>query len=368
MSLLDQHISFDPTGDFAGFLETVPAKWVVYLLSDEQSRPFQLLCVKNLRASLANRLTEHPADEKTRSIPYRQVVRHISYRRVDSTLEAEWVYTQLAHEFFPDAYRKMLANWAPWYISTDPASRFPRWIITDQPDAAMLSTTFGPIPTKSAAQKLVETIEDAFDLCRYYHILVQAPHGQACAYKQMGKCPAPCDGSIPLEQYHQQIDQSLAAVRNPAPSDEHEQSMRQAAADLQFELAAKIKSRMRQLESLKTAGRSLDQFRFVALCRGSKAKAYKLMFLTPQRIAVSDEWTTQVQLAQIFPTLGTVPPAVPSFDTALLTFISRHILLNSADSILLDDPDVVTILAATGRLVRRKQDVEPSDEGVVQAS
>ena len=31
---------------------------------------------------------------------------------------------------------------------------------------------------KHAAQRLVETLEDLFDLCRYHHILVQAPHGK----------------------------------------------------------------------------------------------------------------------------------------------------------------------------------------------
>lgn len=371
MPLLDQHMLFDPSADFAAFLDSVPAKWVVYLLSDEQDRPFQLLSVKNLRASLANRLTEHPADEKTRSIPYRQVVRRISYRRVDSTLEAEWIYTQLARELFPDAYQKMLANWAPWYLTIDPEARFPRWLLTDQPEASLLATTFGPIATKNAAQKLVETIEDAFDLCRYHHILIQAPHGQACAYKQMHKCPAPCDGSISLGMYHQQIAMSLAALRSDNPAAEHEPRMRQAAAALEFELAGKIKAHMQQLTSLKAAGTSLDRLRFAALCRGSKAKAFKLMLLTPERIELSPEWSKQEELAAI---LCSWPASVlhpsssilhPSFHDHL-TFISRHILLQSPDSIFLTDSDPATILAATARLARRKIEAEPADEGIVQ--
>ncbi len=368
MPLLDQHIPFSPNTDFSTFLEAVPAKWVVYLLSDDQSRPFQLLSVKNLRASLANRLTEHPADEKTRSIPYRQVVRQISYRRVDSTVEAEWIYTQLARDLFPATYRKMLANWSPWYIAIDPAARFPRWLAIEQPDAALFSMTFGPIATKATAQKLVETLEDAFDLCRYHHILIQAPHGQACAYKQMGKCPAPCDGSITLDQYHRQIEQSLAALRHPDPAAELEPSMREAAADLQYELAGRIKARMQQLATLKSAGTSLDQFRFIALCRGSKAKAFKLMLLTLGQIELSPEWSTLDEMTPILSALRCAPSAVLRLDPFLLAFISRHILLNSPDSILLRDADPATILAATTRLARRKPEAEPTDEGVEQES
>ena len=264
----------------------------------------------------------------------------------------------------------MLANWSPWYISIDPAARFPRWLAIDQPDAALLGTTFGPIATKASAQKLVETLEDAFDLCRYHHILIQAPHGQACAYKQMGKCPAPCDGSISLDQYHQQIDQSLAALRHPDPAAEYEPRMREAAAALQYEVAGRIKARMQQLASLRSAGTSLDQFRFIALCRGSKAKAYKLMLLTLGHIELSPEWSTPEELAPILSALRNPPPAPPTFEPSILSFISRHILLNSPDSILLSlsDGDAATILAATTRLARRKPEAEPTDEGVEQES
>ena len=54
---LFEHVSdFDPTTGIEALLAEVPAKWCVYLLADASGRPVQLLCVKNLRASLANRL------------------------------------------------------------------------------------------------------------------------------------------------------------------------------------------------------------------------------------------------------------------------------------------------------------------------
>ena len=52
----DHSVSFDPAGDFDAFVKRVPAKWVVYLLTDERDQPIQLLCVKNLRYSLKRRL------------------------------------------------------------------------------------------------------------------------------------------------------------------------------------------------------------------------------------------------------------------------------------------------------------------------
>ncbi len=37
----------------------------------------------------------------------------------------------------------------------------------------------GPIRDKNAANRLVESLEELFDLCRYHNTLVQVPHGKA---------------------------------------------------------------------------------------------------------------------------------------------------------------------------------------------
>ena len=52
----DHELAFDPDADFETFMRAAPAKPAVYLLSDEQARPVQLLFVRNLRYSLKNRL------------------------------------------------------------------------------------------------------------------------------------------------------------------------------------------------------------------------------------------------------------------------------------------------------------------------
>jgi excinuclease UvrABC nuclease subunit len=67
----------------------------------------------------------------------------------------------------------------------------------------------GPFPDKHTAGRYIELFEDAFDLCRYHHILVQTPNATACAYKEMGMCPAPCDGSISMSQYGTQVQAAI---------------------------------------------------------------------------------------------------------------------------------------------------------------
>lgn len=365
---LPESVLFDPAADFANFLQSVPAKWVVYLMSDAQGHPFQLLGVKNLRASLANRLAEQPAEERTRSIPYRQVVRKVSWVRVDSQAEADWLYAQLARELFASTYRKMIESWSAWYIEIDPEAAFPRYTVTESPRWELSRTTFGPLPTKAQAQKLVETIEDAFDLCRYHHILIQAPRGQACAYKQMHKCPAPCDGSISVGQYHLQLQYSIAAIGNPLLIAQQEQRMQAAAAALQFEAAGKIKAHIAQLRTLSL--RSIAQLRFVAVLRGARAKTYRLMLLTPEVIEMTPQWSDKTEVAGHMNRFQNDLESIRRWDDLShdrLSFIARQLMLKSSDTVITaGDPSDIDAACAT--LARRKAEPPTQDEGVVQES
>src|SRR5439155_16195446 len=119
------------------------------------------------------------------------------WRRVDSAFEADVVYLAAARELFPRTYRGMIGFRPAWFVHVNPEHNFPRYVKTiDATTRAGL--LLGPLEDKHDAARLIEIIEDSFDLCRYYHVLVEAPNAMACAYTQMGKCPAPCDGSISM--------------------------------------------------------------------------------------------------------------------------------------------------------------------------
>src|SRR5205823_6459030 len=56
VNMFDRSADYDPARPLEELLKAVPAKWVVYLFTDADDQPVQLLCVKNLRASLKRRL------------------------------------------------------------------------------------------------------------------------------------------------------------------------------------------------------------------------------------------------------------------------------------------------------------------------
>ena len=288
--LFDAAASFDPAADLDAFARAVPARWAVYLMADADDRPVQLLCVRNLRASLKRRLGigVDAAVEPSKRVDYRALVRRVHWRRVDSAFESDWCYYEAARRLFPTTYAGMVGFRPAWFVHVDPDAKFPRWKATTDlaPRPGLLA---GPVESKQQAAALIELVEDAFDLCRYYHILVQAPNGQACAYKEMGKCPAPCDGSISVGQYRRLIEWSARVLVDPAETvREQTRRMLQAAGELRFEVAGKIKAYVDQLAKLGTGPfrhvAKVADFQHLSVQSGPRAATAKVFLVTPGRI------------------------------------------------------------------------------------
>jgi excinuclease UvrABC nuclease subunit len=175
-----------------------------------------------------------------------------------------------------------------WFVHVDPSSPFPRWVKTCDPTGRG-GTYFGPIEDKHEAQKLVHLIENLFDLCRDYSILTQSPTAGPCPWKQMDKCIGPCDGTISMEEYRQVIAFSSRVLAGPQEHVRQQTGrMKQAAAELRFETAAKIKAWVEQLSQIGKGPlrhvRPLEDFCFLSLQRGPRAGTAKVFLITPGRI------------------------------------------------------------------------------------
>ena len=282
---------FDAAGDFDAFLKSVPARWAVYLMADADDKPVQLLCVKNLRYSLKRRLgTEQDGEvaRPSKRVNYRDLVRRVHWRRVDSAFEADWLYYEAARVVFPSTYAGMVGFRPAWFVHVDPDAKFPRYTKTTDlttRDGMLL----GPVEDKHAAARLIQLAEDAFDLCRYHNVLTEAPAGRACAYKEMGRCPAPCDGSVSMPQYRRLVEWSARTLVDPEPFVRDQTGrMRQAAADLRFETAGRIKAFVDSLTPLGKGPlrhvRLLGDFKYLALQHGPREGMAKVFLVTPGRI------------------------------------------------------------------------------------
>src|SRR4051794_30237983 len=114
--MFDQSADYVPERPLEELLKAVPAKWVVYLFTDADDQPVQLLCVKNLRASLKRRLGGEELIGPSRKVNYRDLIRRVYWRRVDSAFEAELVYFEIARQPFPRRYCGMLRVVPAWVV------------------------------------------------------------------------------------------------------------------------------------------------------------------------------------------------------------------------------------------------------------
>ncbi len=325
--------------------QKVPAKMAVYLLTapeDGTQKPVLLATVGNLRAALQRRLTDLPPEQKTKRIAYGQICTQVHFCIMHSPLLAQYTYRQVARELFPERYRQML-GWRPaWWVSINLNEEYPRLRRTQE---LALDDAFycGPIPERTAAGRLIEMTEDLFELCRYHEILRQAPNGKACAYKEMGKCPAPCDGSIPMSQYHRQLADAAAFLSPQGRAAWHsamQNDMRNAAAQLQFEKAGQIKNRMARADIITQEPyrlmQELREFKYFSLQPGKGRPWVAPLLICGSEIRVLEP-IQRKQLSAVAPQLfeecqKACARAITQADAEVIGLITRHLCRGEEDA------------------------------------
>src|SRR5687768_5396005 len=126
----EKSLDLNPNVPLETAVRGLPARWAVYLMCDADGRPVQLLSVKNLRASVKRRLSEW-VEGPTKRVDYRALVRQIRWRRVDSALESDLTYLQVAREVFPESFAKIIPPRPAYFIHVDADDPFPRWVRTE---------------------------------------------------------------------------------------------------------------------------------------------------------------------------------------------------------------------------------------------
>lgn len=303
--LFSHVVAYDPAEPAA---LSLPTGGGVYLLTDEQDRLVQLASAADLRRAVMNRLgispnkettaekegTEagtpapttgperedaetreaetagpaappgrlegrEPESRSTRRADLSQIVRHVRWQPTHSVFEATYEYHRIARVVLPDTYLKNIAFGPAWFVQVDAGAEVPRFAVGKSITPAS-GVTLGPFATQQDANRFVQILEDAFDLCRHLPILEQAPHGQPCAYFEMGRCPAPCNASIPMSQYRETVARAVrfATGERDDTRAEWQRQMREAAGGLEFERAAAIKQRIDRAQEIEHPA-----FRFV---------------------------------------------------------------------------------------------------------
>ncbi len=260
-------------------LQAAPGAPGVLAFLDDQDRVVNVLSSQHLRRLAATRLAPPETDEPSRRTDLGAIVRKVRYRVTRSAFESQWWYWQVTRWWRPGEYRKLLGFGPVWFLWFDASGAVPQIKVTERiwRDGDEM---VGPWGSRREAQQALDGLIDLFDLCRYPEQVRRAPRGQACAYADMGRCDAPCDGSVPLEAYRERM-QAAWRYACDGPSawlTEARRRMQAAATELAFEQAALLKEQCAFSEQwLATWGETLraaDRLRLLLAIPVTRRKAF----------------------------------------------------------------------------------------------
>ena len=269
----EQHLAFDPA-QATDLLRQLPeADGLLALFGPETSagqpaQPF-LTRTANLRRRAARLLTPPPPREQTlapdgtplpsKRLNLRDRVARVAWSVTGSEFESLLtLYHATAALFGLPAARQRLKLRTPFFLRFAVENAHPRVYVTNRLSPKNLAHTYGPFPSRAAAERFCDAALDLFKLRRCYEDLNVHPDHPGCAYGEMKKCLAPCNTSCTAEAYAAEAAQVEAFFRT------HGESLlasvardRDAASnDMAFERAAALH---KQHEKVKAAAALADE-------------------------------------------------------------------------------------------------------------
>lgn len=254
-------------------IPSIPARPGVIAFEDDQGRTQLLGTSADARAFCAGRLA---SDGNAGKANVGAITTRVWVYPVSSGFEADLQYLAAARERMPRVYRQHLARTALAFVRLDPRAPFPEPQVLEPEHSRGCdpATLLGPFPRAKAAP-FADALIDAFDLCRYPSVLKLAPAGTPCAYKEMGRCPAPCDGSESLDSYRARTRSAIIEVGLPgtARATSLEARMKDVAQSGDFEAAGVLKKALDRVRALGPGACRFSTFRHMVVVPGQTRAA-----------------------------------------------------------------------------------------------
>ncbi|AKJ05510.1 excinuclease ABC subunit C [Archangium gephyra] len=261
-------------------LESLPTEPGVYLMKDRRGEIIYVGKAVNLRNRVRSYFTR-TGDTRAFVSLLDQFLGDIETVLVHNEKEALLLENELIKKHKP-RFNVLLKD-DKQYISLrlDRSQPYPRLEVVRryQKDGARY---FGPYSSASAIRETLRIIN------RYFHLRTCTDHVLAnrkrpCLLHQIGRCPAPCVYPVPEQEYRKSVDEVVLFLEGKAGElvDGLRSRMKQAAGDLKFEEAARIRDQLlaieRSLERQKVATTDFkDQDVFASHREGDRLLVYVL--------------------------------------------------------------------------------------------
>jgi excinuclease ABC subunit C len=184
-------------------LGQLPNRLGVYVLTPETGNPYLgwsgYLSKRLSRLLLGSRLEHSNQLAKLRS-----KLTGIDYWLTGSRLETSLLVYWLARKHDPERYRQRLKLKLPWLVELLIQDAFPRLSVQNRHTTGP-ALSFGPFPTRDAAERFQQGTESLFQIRRCVDRL--APHHDhpGCIFGEMNLCMRPCQLAVTASEYAAEV-------------------------------------------------------------------------------------------------------------------------------------------------------------------
>ncbi len=264
-----QQIAFDPADPRAALaqLPQTPAVFALYG-AEAHAEPY-IGRTPNLQARLARLLQPSPRHPRRLQLAGR--VRRIEWQATGSEFESLLRQFSLSEQIYGAKALERMHLRSPAFVRFLGGNPYPRVTVTHRPSQREADWSYGPFPSRAAAERYAEEMLKLFLLRRCTFELSPDPGYPGCVYSEMKMCLAPCYKGCTDERYGEEAAavESFLATRGESRLVTLRTQREAASANLQFESAAALHAQVQRVESVRALAaelvRPLSRLRAVIL-------------------------------------------------------------------------------------------------------
>ncbi|MBG6058700.1 excinuclease ABC subunit C [Cryobacterium sp. MP_M5] len=230
----------------------IPTRPGVYRFRDETGRVLYVGKAKNLRARLSNYFAPLGSlHERTRRMV--TTATSVEWTVVGTEVEAlqlEWTWI---NEFDPPFNVQFKDDKSYPYLAVTLADEAPRALVT-RTTGIRGARYFGPYPKVWAVHETIDLMLKAFPIrtCNNANYKRAMQSGKPCFAGQIGRCFGPCSGTVTIEEHRVIVNEfvSFLGSQDRKLINRLTTEMKVAAAEQQYETAAKRRDQIRALDAV----------------------------------------------------------------------------------------------------------------------
>ena len=231
-------------------LDNLPAKPGCYLYKNAKG---EVLYVGKA-VSLRNRVRSYFQPSAHHTIRIRRLVnavRDLEVIVVDTELEALVLENSLIKKYRPQYNVRLRDDKTYPYLCVTTSEPFPRLLFTRRVRQDG-NRYFGPYSSAKSVRATMELVHKVFPIVSCAKRFDGTPTQKACLYHHMGQCLAPCAGLADPGEYAAAVKDVIAFLEGKQEKliTEMKRAMNEAAENLQFERAAKLRDQVLAVEDV----------------------------------------------------------------------------------------------------------------------